>query len=302
MGIFPDEVGIPKGVTTIVDAGTAGAFTFPGFRKYVIDKAKTRVYALLNIARIGLINNEMYLDDRLIDPMAAIRVIQQNRDVILGIKVRINGRHEELAHDVEMLKRARQASDTAGVPIMLHWTHEPDLLALLKAGDILVHPFNPSPGLGGMLDENGKIFPQILALRDRGILTDFAHGNHLQWDVAEKAAMQGWFPDTISTDITKGHAAASDPVVDLPNTMSKFLYLGLTIEQVIERVTLNAARMFRYPEKIGVLEIGGIADVAIFSMLDGDFQFVDTRRQTRVGHRRFVPFATIRAGEVIQAG
>src|SRR5262249_20700580 len=148
-------------------AGTTGSFTFPGFRKYVIEKSNTRIYALLNIATIGLINNELYLDPRLVDPKAAIRTIEQNRDVILGIKVRINGRHEELQHDLEVLKKAREASDAAKVPIMMHWSHEPELLNLLKSGDILVHPFNPQPGVGGMLDENDKVLPQILALKDR---------------------------------------------------------------------------------------------------------------------------------------
>jgi dihydroorotase len=190
MGIFPDLVGLSKGVTTIVDAGTSGSFTFPGFRKYVIEKAHTRIYAMLNIANIGLIGNELYLDPRIVDPKSAIRTIEQNRDVILGIKVRINGRHEEVAHDVEVLKKAREASDATQVPIMMHWSHEPELLDLLKPGDILVHPFNPQPGVGGMLDDNGKILPQIVALKDRGIMTDFAHGTHLQWSVAEQAASQ----------------------------------------------------------------------------------------------------------------
>lgn len=302
MGIAPDLVGIKKGVTTIVDAGTTGSFTFAGFRKFVIEKSATRVYALLNIATIGLINNELYLDPRLIDPRAAIRVIEANRDVILGIKVRINGRHQELEHDVEMLKRAREASDATRVPIVMHWSHEPELLGILKAGDILVHPFNPivpPPGLGGMLDENGKIYPQILALKARGIMTDFAHGNHLQWEVAEKAAAQGWYPDTISTDITKGHAELTDPVIDLPNTMSKFLFLGLSVEQVIERVTRNAGRMFKYPEKVGVLEEGGTADVTVFEIQKGDYEFVDTRKGSRMGHQRFVPVVTLRAGNPV---
>ena len=302
LGIYPDLVGVPRGVTTIVDAGTTGSFTFPGFRKYVIEKADTRIYALLNIATIGLINNELYLDPRLVDPNAAIRTIEANRDRILGIKVRINGRHEELAHDIEVLKKARQASDSTKVPIMMHWSHEPELLDLLKAGDILVHPFNPQPGVGGMLDDNGKVLPRILALKDRGIMTDFGHGNHLQWEVAEKAASQGWFPDTISTDITRGHNAPTDPVVDMPNVMSKFLFLGLTVDQVIERVTANSSKMFAYPEKIGSLAEGSIADVAVLEIQNGEFEFVDTRRGKRIGHQRFVPVSAVRAGKLTQAG
>lgn len=173
---------------------------------------------------------------------------------------------------------------------------------MMKAGDILVHPFNPQSGLGGMLDENGKIFPQILALRERGIFTDFAHGNHLQWEVAEKAAEQGWFPDSISTDMTKGHAAPTDPVIDFTTTLSKFLYLGLSLEQVVERATSNPARMLKYPEKIGVLEISGLADMTICEVTRGDFEFVDTRRQKRVGHQRLVHVATVKSGRLSLAG
>src|SRR5262245_26057914 len=180
---------------------------------------------------------------------------------------------------------------------MMHWTHEPELLNLLKAGDILVHPFNPAPGLGGILNDNGKVWPQILALRDRGIMTDFGHGNHLQWEVAEKAAAQNWFPDTISTDITKGHAEPTDPVVDMPTTMSKFLYLGLSVDAVIERVTANPAKMFKYPEKVGTLAEGSVADVSVFEIQQGDFDFIDTRKTKRVGHQRFVPITTVRAGK-----
>ena len=108
ISIDPDVIGIPKGVTTIVDGGSSGAGTFAGFRKYVIERARTRVYALLNISTIGLVvTNELYLDPRMIDPKAAISTIEQNRSLILGIKVRINGRHDELAHDIEVLRKAR---------------------------------------------------------------------------------------------------------------------------------------------------------------------------------------------------
>ncbi len=156
VSIDPDRVGLPTGVTTIVDAGLAGASTFAGFRAHVIERAATRVYALLNIATIGLVvTNELYLDPKLVDPQAAIRTIEQHRDLILGIKVRINGLPHEVAHDVVALGLARQAADATGLPLMLHWTHEPELLALLKAGDILTHPFNPPPH-GQMLDASGQ--------------------------------------------------------------------------------------------------------------------------------------------------
>lgn len=302
VSIDPDLIGIPKGVTTIVDAGSSGANTFPGFRKYVIERAATRVYALLNISIIGLVvQNELYLDPKMIDPDAAVKTIQQNRGTILGIKVRITGRDEDVPHDIEVLKKARQAADQTGLPIMLHWTNEPRLLAILKAGDILVHPFNPPRSGPNLLGPDGKILPQILELKDRGIFTDFAHGNHLQWETAEKAARQGWFPDTISTDIHRAHAAPNGAVIDLPTTMTKFLHLGLTVNQTIEKVTANPARILKFPERIGSLEPGGVADVSVIQIQQGEFELLDSNRQKRTVRQRIAPVATVRAGKLTSA-
>lgn len=304
ISIDPDVVGIPKGVTTIVDGGSAGAGTFAGFRKYVIDRSKTRVYALLNISTIGLVvANELYLDPRMIDAKAAIATIEQNHDVILGIKVRINGRHDELAHDIEVLKTARVASDATGVPIMLHWTNEPDLLGILKSGDVLTHPFNPpSPNSSNLVGGEGDtIQPQILALKDRGIWTDFSHGGHLSWPIAEAAAKQGWYPDMISTDIHRAHVPPNGVVFDLPTTMSKFLYLGLSIEQAIEKVTATPVKVLRFPAKIGSLQPGSVADVTVSELATGDFEFFDSRRDKRIGHQKIVPLATVKDGKLIKA-
>jgi dihydroorotase len=302
VSIDPDLVGIPRGVTTIVDAGSAGAANFAGFRKYVIERAHTRIYSLLNIGMNGCCNNEIYGDPRLVDATAAIDTIERNRPFILGIKVRINGRHDELAHDIEVLKKARQAADVTGVPIMMHWTNEPDLLALFKRGDILTHPYNP-PGpnsanlMGG---EPGKILPQVLTLKDRGIWTDFANGGHLAWAVAEASAKQGWFPDTISTDIHRLHVPPNGVVFDLATTMSKFIYLGLTVDQAVEKVTAAPARMFKFPEKIGSLQPGSVADVTISETRTGDFELFDSRREKRICHQKFVPIATVKGGSVMK--
>jgi dihydroorotase len=296
-------VGTATGVTTIVDAGSAGAVTFPGFRRHVIDRANVRIYALLNMSTIGLVVfNELYLDPRMIDPKAAIEVIQSNRDRVLGIKVRVNGRHEDLAHDVDVLKKAREASDATGVPIMLHWTNERDLLAILKRGDILTHPFNPpSPASSNLIGGDGdRILGQILELKDRGIWTDFAHGTHLSWDVAEKAAKHNWFPDTISTDIHRGHVAPSGVVFDLVTTMTKFLYLGLSVDQVVERVTTIPARVLSFPERIGTLKEGTVGDVTILELVQGDVELFDSRRQRRIGRQRLKTVATIKSGAVVR--
>ena len=299
VSIDPDRVGLPTGVTTIVDAGSAGASTFPGFRAHVIERASTRVYALLNISTIGLVvTNEIYLEPKLVDPQAAIRVIEQHRDLILGLKVRINGLAADLAHDTVVLGKARQAADATGLPLMVHWTHEPELLALLRAGDILTHPFNPPPH-GQMLDGNGRILPQILALGERGIFTDFAHGNHLKWETAEAAAAQGWFPDTISTDLHMGHVAPRGIVFDLVTTMSKFLHLGMPLDKVVAAVTDGPRRMLRFPESIGSLQPGSVADVTVLDLVEQETPFVDTLRQTRTGRRRLVAVATFKSGRAV---
>jgi dihydroorotase len=257
------------------------------------------VCALLNISTIGLVvQNELYLDPKMIDPDAAVKTIEQNRGMILGIKVRITGHDDDVPHDVDVLNKARQAADQTGVPIMLHWTNDRRLLAILKAGDILVHPFNPPRSGPNLLGADGKVLPQILELKDRGIFTDFAHGTHLQWETAEKAAQQGWFPDTISTDIHRAHAAPNGAVIDLPTTMTKFLHLGLTVNQAIEKVTANPARILKFPERVGNLEPGNVADVSVIQIEPGDFELLDSNRQKRTVRERIAPVAAVRAGKL----
>jgi dihydroorotase len=164
----------------------------------------------------------------------------------------------------------------------------------------LTHPFNPpSPNSSNLVGGEGdKILPQVLALKDRGIWTDFSHGGHLSWPIAEAAAKQGWYPDTISTDIHRAHVAPNGIVFDLPTTMSKFLYLGLSIEQAVEKVTAAPARILKFPEKIGSLEPESVADVTVSELATGDFEFFDTRREKRIGHQKVVPMATVKGGKL----
>ena len=312
--VDPELAGFPAGITTGIDAGSAGANTFLGFRKFVIDPSPLRIYAMLNIAIIGNYGNELYLNMSLINPKAAVRVINEHRDRIVAIKVRINGNHDELAHDVEVLKKAREAADETGLPIMLHWTNEPDLLAILKRGDILTHPFTPpqrttSNLVGGT---GPTILPQILELKDRGILSDAQAGtSHHLWENSEKAFSQGWIPDLITTDI--GSQTPQTPAGQLlPWVMTQFLHLGLTIEQVIERVTVVPTRVFKFPEKLGTLEPGVAADVTVIDLQQGSFELVDQQGNKRTGKQKIVPVATVHGGtltkvdpkvhEVAQAG
>jgi dihydroorotase len=300
LSVDSDIVGFQSGVTTVLDCGSTGAGTFAGFRRYVIDRASTRIYALLNISTIGLVvTNEIYLDPRMIDARAAIRTIEANRDRLMGVKVRVNGKHSDLPHDLEVLKTAREVADATGLPIMMHWSTEPDLLAMLKRGDILAHPFNPpSENSANLFGADGtqseKVLPQILALKDRGIWTDGQLGTtHHSWAISEKAAGLGWFPDSISTDI--GRTPDGQPASVLV-PMSEFLHLGMPLEKVIAGVTTTPAKMLNFPEKVGTLEQGVTADVAVLELKDGPFEFNDGARQMRTLKQQFVAVATVKGG------
>lgn len=300
LSVDSDIVGVQNGVTTVLDCGSTGATSFLGLRHYVMESAQTRIYALLNISSIGLIvTNEIYLDPAMINPRAAINTIMNNRDRLLGVKVRVNGKHSDLAHDIEVLKAAREVADATGTKIMMHWSTEPDLLNILKAGDILAHPFNPpsdrdSNLFGADGKQADKVLPQILALKDRGIVTDGQlTTTHHSWLVSEKAAAQGWWPDVISTDISRTPDGQPASVL-VP--MSEFLHLGMPLEQVIAGATLNPANAMKAPEKIGTLEPGVNADVAILDLEQGSFEYNDGARQMRTLKQRFVATATIKSG------
>jgi dihydroorotase len=300
LNVDSDIVGFQSGVTTLVDAGSTGTGTFMGFRKYVMETAASRIYALLNISSIGLVvTNEIYLDPRMLNAQQAIRVIGANRDRIVGIKVRVNGRRSDLEHDLGVMKVAREVGDATGLPIMLHWSVEPELLALLKKGDILSHPFNPPSEnsanvFGAAGPQADKIVPAILALKDRGIWTDGQLATtHHSWEVSEKAVKLGWFPDAISTDISRAPDGQPASVL-VP--MSEFLHLGMPLEQVIAGVTSTPAKIFNFPEKVGTLEPGVTADVAVLDLAQGNFEFADQTRQTRVLKQQFVATATVKGG------
>ena len=308
LGVNSDRVGIEAGVTTIVDCGTAGAAMFPGFRKFVIEGARTRIYALLNISTAGCCTDEIYLDPRLINIDAARAVIAEHRDLILGLKVRVRGRHEDLEHDISVMTTARELADEMGIPIMMHWSIEPDLLAILKRGDILTHPFNPvsqnnANVFGSGTTQADQVLPQILELKDRGIYTDGQLGTtHHSWEVSEKAMRQGWFPDAISTDVARNPDGTPASVL-LP--MSQYLHLGLSLDQVIECVTATPAAMLNYPEKVGSLEPDSPADVTVLDLEQGRFTFADGRRddaQTRELSRLFVNVATVKGGVFVEGG
>jgi dihydroorotase len=303
-GIPADPNCIARGVTTVVDAGSAGAHTFPGFRRFVINVASTRVYALLNLSVIGMSCNSFsnqwgeLLDLRYANPKLAVLTIEKNRDVILGIKIRL-GRNLSGENDMQALKLAREAADAVQLPIMVHiggtTSPLPDILAMLKKGDVVTHVYRGGPG--GVLDAKGQVLPAVFKARDRGVHFDVGHGQgSFSFDVAEKALRQELYPGTISSDLHAYNVAG--PVFDLATTLSKFMYLGMTLDQVIERASTNAAGTFAFPQVLGTLKEGAEADVAVFELREGGFDFVDCEGQARLGHLKLFPVATVKSGVI----
>ena len=185
-----------------------------------------------------------------------------------------------------------------GLPLMVH-VGQPavplaDILARLRPGDIVTHVYAPPPN--GILDEQGRLFPAVLEARERGILFDIGNGRngHITWDVAERAIQQGFLPDTISSDLTAG--GRTDRVFDFPTVLSKFLLLGLPLERIIACSTVNAARALAPFKGVGTLAVGAPADIAVFSLDEGTFEFVDNVNAKRIGKQKLMTKAVIVGG------
>lgn len=302
-GIEPDPHCVAKGVTTAVDAGSAGADTFPGFRKYVIDVAATRLFARLNISSLGMLSAAVgELDDlRYASVPKAIATIEQHRDVILGVKVRLT-RNQIVGREAGMkpLYLAREAADAVRLPIMVHpqeaWCESlDDILAVMRAGDMLTHCFH---GLShGILDEHGKIRRSVHAAMERGVVFDVGHGRgSFSWRVAETALRQGVQPQTISSDL---HAYnVNGPAFDLATTVSKFLHLGMPLDEALRKVTATPAQTLGMADRIGTLRVGAWGDAVVFELQDGEFRFEDSHGDVRTGRRRLVPKTVVRGGRV----
>jgi dihydroorotase len=304
LGIPADPNCIAKGATTVVDAGSAGAHTFPGFRQYVVRMVETRVYALLNISVIGqstLSNGNPFgelLDLRYANPKLAIRTIEQNRDVILGIKVRLT-RNIAGENDLQALGLAREAADAVGLPLMVHIgaTHSPlpKILAMLKTGDLITHSYHGREG--GILDDRDRVLPEVRRAIENGVMLDVGHGaGSFAFQTAEKAFPQGVLPGTISSDVHQGNV--NGPVYDLATTLSKFLHMGISLEEVIRRATSNPAKVLTFPSGTGSLQEGAVADSAVFELREAPWEMVDSMGEKRPGKWRLRPMATIKAGRI----
>jgi dihydroorotase len=298
-GVNADQYCLGRGVTTAVDAGSAGYFSIAGFRQYVIKPSATRVYAMIDIGArgtlMGLAGNYSNLD--WVNPQLTARAAEANKPDVVAIKARLS---KEItgANDLEVLKRALEAAKISNLPLMVHigdsYSPLPEILRQLRKGDILTHCFTGRPH--GPLDANGKMLPEMLDCRERGVLFDVGDGGpHLSLDVAEKCLQQNFLPDTIGTDL--GGLSINGPVYDLVTELSKFLTIGMNLDQIIERVTLRPTRMFNFGLEIGTLRPGTVADITILEVREGPFIFGDSTGKKRAGRQKLQSAATIRAGK-----
>ena len=291
--VFPDVIAARSGVTTMVDAGSAGWTNFEDFKSSTIDVVKTRVLALLNIAGCGMSEREQ--DLREMDPVAAAEMIARYPEYIVGLK----SAHYSGA-GFEPIDHAVHAGRLSATPIMVDFwvkptaTYDDLLLKHLRVGDMHTHFYaRQFPLLG----QGGKVQDYVWKARERGVLFDVGHGSGSLWfRIAVPAVEQGFVPDSISTDLHRNSALLPGATMDI--TMSKFLNMGMTLQDVVLRSTTNPARQILRPD-LGTLTVGSCADIAVFAVREGDFGFIDSGRARMRGHTRLECQMTIRDGEVL---
>jgi dihydroorotase len=289
---------LQDGVTGWVDAGSAGADNIDEMA--AVARGAPQIGRLLvNIARTGVAPGGELMDLTRADVGLARGAIARHRDVVVGVKARLSA-NVAGANDLEALRRAQEAAAPFNLPVMIHvgqnYSPMRAILALLKRGDIVTHMYAPPPN--SILDDQGRLFPEVTAARRRGILFDFGNGGggHFNWDMVERATRQGFWPDTFSTD-WNAMSRSNPGVVDFPNVMSKFLMFGMPLSQVIACATVNAARVFPAFDDRGTLNVGAPADVAVLELRQGMFEFLDNYNNKRNGNQRLFPVAAIMGGK-----
>jgi len=294
--VSPQQV-LSHGVTTVVDGGSRGA---DGIQDMigVVKSAPNRVRILINVSRLGNKPEGELLAFETADAEAGRAAVRDNREFIVGVKARLS---RPLAgdRDLDAVRRAHEITRPFGIPLMIHIGDTrsplPDILALLRPGDIVTHVYAPPPN--GILDNNGRVLPQVREARRRGILFDIGNGRngHITWEVAERALQQDFLPDTISSDLNG--AGLTDQVFDFPNVLSKFLMLGMPLDQVIARGTANSAKAIPGLKELGTLRKGAVADITILELASGNFEFVDNVNTTRTGKAKLFARAVFVGGK-----
>jgi dihydroorotase len=301
LGIDAEDFCRSSGVTTAVDTGSAGPGNFAGFRKHVIERSAVRILAYLHVSFAGIyaFSPRVMVGEseeiRLMAPIDAAEVANANRDIIVGIKVRVGARASGRSGTVP-LDVALQVADEVGLPLMAHIDEPPpsyeEVLARLRPGDILTHAFRPFPN--SPATAQGTVKRAVIEARRRGVLFDIGHGKgSFAFKTARAMLANGFLPDTISSDV---HALCiKGPAFDQVTTMSKFLCLGMPLTEVIAASTVNAAFALKRPE-LGSLKPGSVGDATILSVKEGRFDYVDVVGEHLTGNRRIVSEGVVLAG------
>jgi dihydroorotase len=297
LSVPADVMAIPNGVTTVADAGSSGWRDFSEFRRRIIDNSATRIFAFLNIVGAGMANDDDAAEqnEHDMDLDALSKTIEQNRDIIVGIKTA----HWQQPNFISVQK-AVEAGNRNHLPVMVDFgwfdnkSYEQMISTILRPGDISTHVFRmPAP----LLTAEDKPAPYMLDARKRGIKFDVGHGGgSFTFALAEPMVKNGFFPDSISTDLHVG--SATGVMLNLPNVMSKMLALGIPLSEVIRESTTNPASEIGHPE-LGQIAVGSVADIAVLRVEHGTFGYADLAGGRVDGSERIVAEMTIRAGHIV---
>jgi dihydroorotase len=302
LGIDAEEFCRTSGVTTAVDTGSAGPGNFHGFRKHVIERSQVRILAYLHVSFAGIyaFSNKIMVGEseeiRLMAPLEAVEVAEKNRDVIVGIKVRV-GLHASGTQGEHALDIALQVAEETGMPLMAHIDHPPPsyehVISRLRPGDVLTHAFRPFPNAPATAQ--GTVKPDVIAARKRGVLFDIGHGKgSFAFKTARAMLANGFEPDTISSDVHT--LCINGPAFDQVTTLSKFLCLGMPLERVIAASTVNAAMALKRPE-LGSLKAGSVGDATVLAIKEGKFDYEDVTGEHLTGDRRILSQGVVIAGK-----
>jgi dihydroorotase len=305
MGVHPDQGGVYAGVTTIVDAGSAGCATFGGFPKYIIPQCHTEIIPFLHICQTGLSTIPDIIAEGSIDLDATLRVADRYKNLICGIKARMVSPALEI-FGMEMPRLARRAARESGIKLMVHIgdtekRYDPTvirrLLPMLEAGDILTHYFSANPG--GVLDGNGRLVPEAREAAKTGVWFDTAHGRgNFSFDIGRRIIDQGLLPHCISTDLTIPGRLRT--VHSMTEMMTRFLGLGFTLEQVVTMCTSNPAKAIGAEGRLGSLAAGRQADISVLRIQEGDWTVYDVLGASLSVRQAVVPVLAVKRGDVFQ--
>ncbi len=304
-GVDPDETCLARGVTTVLDFGTAGGLIFDGFRRFVIDTAKTRVKALMLIAGQGLISSndtkpalgELW-DLAYCDVEGCIEAVEKHRDCVAGIKVRcMENISNDGKNEAEGLRRARLASDATKLPLVVHPANSSlrieHLFETLRSGDVMTHCYHDKNCK--LVDDCTQVCSIVREKQREGVLLDVGHGSgSFAWRVARAMLDQGVLPDFLGSDLHTYNVHG--PVFDLVTTLSKFLHLGMSVPEIIRRSTATCAAWLGMADEIGTLKPGACADITVLDIVNGEIPLTDSEGVTEIGRRSFEVRHCFRAG------